>query len=58
MACIRVVGCNLLFCLYRNQQEGNLDSEFRYSGRDLISVAEVNNTSTSKQVSSYDSNDL
>lgn len=33
----------------RNQQEGSSDSEFRYSGRDLISVAEVIDTSTSKQ---------
>ncbi|XP_057787731.1 uncharacterized protein LOC131004975 isoform X2 [Salvia miltiorrhiza] len=34
----------------RNQQEGNLDSELRYSGRDLVSVSDVNNnTGSSKQ---------
>ncbi|KAI3457757.1 hypothetical protein Pfo_014420 [Paulownia fortunei] len=38
-----------LFTPTRYQQEGNLDSELRYSGRDLISMAEVSNTSSSKQ---------
>ncbi|KAL8480900.1 hypothetical protein ACS0TY_027426 [Phlomoides rotata] len=38
-----------LYSPTRNQQESNMDSEFRYSGRDLISVAEVSDTSTSKQ---------
>ncbi|XP_042027670.1 uncharacterized protein LOC121774860 isoform X1 [Salvia splendens] len=33
----------------RNQLEGNLDPELRYSGRDLVSVADVNNNGSSKQ---------
>ncbi|KAG6392214.1 hypothetical protein SASPL_146425 [Salvia splendens] len=33
----------------RNQLEGNLDAELRYSGRDLVSVADVNNNGSSKQ---------
>lgn len=48
-----ILVAQLFLCFYRYLQEGNLDSEIRYSRRDPISVAEVNNTS-SKQVSCYD----
>lgn len=52
MAPLLLVFLVINFCYYfRYPQEGDLDSEFRYSGRGSISLAEVNNTSSSKQVS-------
>ncbi|KAL0400283.1 UNVERIFIED_CONTAM: hypothetical protein Sradi_2371600 [Sesamum radiatum] len=38
-----------LFTPTRYQQEGNPDPEVRYPGRDSVSMAEVNNTTVSKQ---------